>query len=123
MTPGRWQWRTLAGLCLALLLVCLPWQAGQAYLLPKERQALDLPYEVNDPDASYFDVAGRMQLLTGTEDPMLRQLGNTLQMGQSCRSLKAQPVLDGTVRSEEHTSELQSLMRISYAVFCLKKQN
>src|SRR3546814_5774492 len=27
----------------------------------------------------------------------------------------------GTTRSEEHTSELQSLMRISYAVFCLKK--
>src|SRR3546814_7932226 len=29
----------------------------------------------------------------------------------------------GVVRSEEHTSELQSLMRISYAVFCLKKKN
>src|SRR3546814_3105659 len=29
----------------------------------------------------------------------------------------------GTLRSEEHTSELQSLMRISYAVFCLKKKN
>src|SRR3546814_1359037 len=28
-----------------------------------------------------------------------------------------------TSRSEEHTSELQSLMRISYAVFCLKKKN
>src|SRR3546814_1749094 len=28
----------------------------------------------------------------------------------------------GKVRSEEHTSELQSLMRISYAVFCLKKK-
>src|SRR3546814_5813184 len=28
----------------------------------------------------------------------------------------------GTFRSEEHTSELQSLMRISYAVFCLKKK-
>src|SRR3546814_6246995 len=28
---------------------------------------------------------------------------------------------EGTGRSEEHTSELQSLMRISYAVFCLKK--
>src|SRR3546814_6764275 len=27
------------------------------------------------------------------------------------------------VRSEEHTSELQSLMRLSYAVFCLKKKN
>src|SRR3546814_19419248 len=30
--------------------------------------------------------------------------------------------LDLLVRSEEHTSELQSLMRISYAVFCLKKK-
>src|SRR3546814_2549201 len=29
----------------------------------------------------------------------------------------------GLRRSEEHTSELQSLMRISYALFCLKKQN
>src|SRR3546814_9485793 len=29
----------------------------------------------------------------------------------------------GQLRSEEHTSELQSLMRISYAVFCLKKKN
>src|SRR3546814_9230234 len=28
-----------------------------------------------------------------------------------------------SMRSEEHTSELQSLMRISYAVFCLKKKN
>src|SRR3546814_3962648 len=38
------------------------------------------------------------------------------------------PLVDGRRetgggRSEEHTSELQSLMRISYAVFCLKKQN
>src|SRR3546814_2917265 len=30
--------------------------------------------------------------------------------------------IDAAVRSEEHTSELQSLMRISYAVFCLKKK-
>src|SRR3546814_5181999 len=32
-----------------------------------------------------------------------------------------EPVETGVERSEEHTSELQSLMRISYAVFCLKK--
>src|SRR3546814_2789346 len=31
--------------------------------------------------------------------------------------------LELAIRSEEHTSELQSLMRISYAVFCLKKKN
>src|SRR3546814_4269366 len=36
------------------------------------------------------------------------------------RSLGSQPD-DGMARSEEHTSELQSLMRISYAVFCLIK--
>src|SRR3546814_5654279 len=43
-----------------------------------------------------------------------------------CRNRKPmqrdQNLLAGRVRSEEHTSELQSLMRISYAVFCLKKK-
>src|SRR3546814_5082578 len=46
-------------------------------------------------------------------------------MRRSRRSISALPV-DGkqlrASRSEEHTSELQSLMRISYAVFCLKKK-
>src|SRR3546814_2047809 len=37
-------------------------------------------------------------------------------------SADAAPLGDVIVRSEEHTSELQSLMRISYAVFCLKKK-
>src|SRR3546814_10396124 len=40
--------------------------------------------------------------------------------------LEAQPEPSDSIpveRSEEHTSELQSLMRISYAVFCLKKKN
>src|SRR3546814_249620 len=92
-----WKTRTLAGIALALPVVCLPWQAGQAYLLPQERQALDLPYEVNDPDASYFDVAARMQLLAQTDDPMLRRVSNKLQMGLSCRDLQSQPVLKGEV--------------------------
>src|SRR3546814_3148462 len=35
----------------------------------------------------------------------------------------AADLADPAQRSEEHTSELQSLMRISYAVFCLKKKN
>src|SRR3546814_1210316 len=34
----------------------------------------------------------------------------------------AADLVEAVVRSEEHTSELQSLMRISYAVFCLKKK-
>src|SRR3546814_16492001 len=36
--------------------------------------------------------------------------------------MKTDPYLRTKGRSEEHTSELQSLMRISYAVFCLKKK-
>src|SRR3546814_3673443 len=43
-------------------------------------------------------------------------------LGNKTASLLTMIDLDG-LRSEEHTSELQSLMRISYAVFCLKKKN
>src|SRR3546814_3720751 len=39
------------------------------------------------------------------------------------REQKPKPATPSPARSEEHTSELQSLMRISYAVFCLKKKN
>src|SRR3546814_7766311 len=45
---------------------------------------------------------------------------------ERCRGRRRTPVHAGDElagRSEEHTSELQSLMRISYAVFCLKKKN
>src|SRR3546814_3247432 len=45
-------------------------------------------------------------------------------LGLQVRLARREPVLAGNhLRSEEHTSELQSLMRISYAVFCLKKKN
>src|SRR3546814_14705605 len=44
------------------------------------------------------------------------------QCGHPCRSPRRRRIADGPCRSEEHTSELQSLMRISYAVFCLKKK-
>src|SRR3546814_3643556 len=49
--------------------------------------------------------------------------------GTSERTSGSNPVLVASatstaqIRSEEHTSELQSLMRISYAVYCLKKKN
>src|SRR3546814_3676082 len=41
-------------------------------------------------------------------------------LARSTATLK--PSCSSSTRSEEHTSELQSLMRISYAVFCLKKK-
>src|SRR3546814_6792048 len=44
---------------------------------------------------------------------------------QLCKDVARETIALGhcPARSEEHTSELQSLMRISYAVFCLKKKN
>src|SRR3546814_7791819 len=42
--------------------------------------------------------------------------------GRRAASPQPPPATRTAVRSEEHTSELQSLMRISYAVFCLKKK-
>src|SRR3546814_8350297 len=56
----------------------------------------------------------------GAEPPAATP-GETALAHQSRHALAADPVAAG--RSEEHTSELQSLMRISYAVFCLKKKN
>src|SRR3546814_1645507 len=50
----------------------------------------------------------------------------SLREPQRARTLQELPARKGmpdAQRSEEHTSELQSLMRISYAVFCLKKKN
>src|SRR3546814_7576189 len=49
--------------------------------------------------------------------PKERQDMNLARLGFSSRDLAR-----FSTRSEEHTSELQSLMRISYAVFCLKKK-
>src|SRR3546814_1922041 len=49
----------------------------------------------------------------------------SLGSGDRRRQSEGRPVQAGNpdpMRSEEHTSELQSLMRISYAVFCLKKK-
>src|SRR3546814_1892038 len=51
------------------------------------------------------------------------QLGRTLNMPTANINLRRPPALRLGVRSEEHTSELQSLMLNSYAVFCLKTKN
>src|SRR3546814_1501962 len=59
-----------------------------------------------------------------TREPRKAQMLRRLSPAWRTDSLK-HPLSKGrpTGRSEEHTSELQSLMRISYAVFCLKKKN
>src|SRR3546814_9152067 len=58
-----------------------------------------------------------------TEIQKRRKETRTLNAWDSQYGLEAKPLTEVRLRSEEHTSELQSLMRISYAVFCLKKKN
>src|SRR3546814_9052438 len=46
-----------------------------------------------------------------------------VEAGRQALQISHNAAVRAFARSEEHTSELQSLMRISYAVFCLKKKN
>src|SRR3546814_2608953 len=62
-------------------------------------------------------------LSAGVTDTPAKVQDNSVAQGRffSDRSVQSIDMLE-KFRSEEHTSELQSLMRISYAVFCLKKK-
>src|SRR3546814_10318102 len=74
---------------------------------------------------TFYDVDGTPLPITSQEQfDRYRQFSQELQLS-SPEDAKALRWVAGLYyfRSEEHTSELQSLMRISYAVFCLKKKN
>src|SRR3546814_5687097 len=103
---------------------------------PPRSTRTDTPF----PDTTLFRSLGRVLHLTHAEDralalhqPRHGVLGaDAAGVGEADRCALevgdlelAVPGLpdDVLVRSEEHTSELQSLMRISYAVFCLHKHN
>src|SRR3546814_1112143 len=60
-------------------------------------------------------------LTPGAKLPSIRSFAMTMQVSTSTVVEAYERLV--AERSEEHTSELQSLMRISYAVFCLKKKN
>src|SRR3546814_3556282 len=49
-------------------------------------------------------------------------VSSTMRFAPTCSTAISRRMNNASRRSEEHTSELQSLMRISYAVFCLKKK-
>src|SRR3546814_5231748 len=63
---------------------------------------------------------GRGRVHQPVANGLLARLSGLVSMLARCEHLAFE--FEGEMRSEEHTSELQSLMRISYAVFCLKKK-
>src|SRR3546814_4879375 len=78
--------------------------------------------------ASTADIARDLidhNILAGAEQAIARDFAAEPALAADLREsvAKVREALGLPERSEEHTSELQSLMRISYAVFCLKKKN
>src|SRR3546814_3640242 len=86
-------------------------------------------------DKVYFDALSEFQIGPAAIPDMLRENNvlvphrvtqlmrkDSLELDDADREAIRVAVAASDMRSEEHTSELQSLMRISYAVFCLKKK-
>src|SRR3546814_4384034 len=87
-----------------------------------QAQGVDRPWLLDENYAAFVSVGA---LVPGWSLVAPKQHGFNLSTYYSKNSFwqfvdRAVDVVERTYRSEEHTSELQSLMRISYAVFCLK---
>src|SRR3546814_6373346 len=102
--------------------------AGAGLGIEKPKLTLGPPVaEAAAPDALAPDAAalgGKFGIgrLRGIASSKPRRGATRLRMASEASS-RRDTIGEATGRSEEHTSELQSLMRISYAVFCLKKKN
>src|SRR3546814_8685611 len=87
--------------------------------LLRSRVVADRGHEVvTQPDRLVAELVG-----TDSEREVLLRGDPEEGHGKPHGSLLGECTVRSFARSEEHTSELQSLMRISYAVFCLKKKN
>src|SRR3546814_1240504 len=103
MDPDRQTLSLMKRLCLSLLfLSTIAWSCGNP-----QRSANSKDSTANGHTAGGSDAG--MLLVANKADATLYFINTE--------------TLELIDRSEEHTSELQSLMRISYAVFCLKKKN
>src|SRR3546814_2695662 len=115
----------------------------EAYLVGIWSELLDMDVKPSD---NFFDIGGNSMLAIQMSERVVKETGVRIKLMQlavqslgeiaadlpdvavpgarssSGRLLGRVKRLLGAARSEEHTSELQSLMRISYAVFCLKKK-
>src|SRR3546814_10490736 len=104
-------------------------QGTEQLRLKGKRQFRNFVQEQRPTIGRLEQAVGRSRRARKCAFAMAEEHGLHHRFGQS-RAVDRNEILVGPVaahmneaRSEEHTSELQSLMRISYAVFCLKKKN
>src|SRR3546814_1318754 len=88
--------------------------------LTRRLDRLHAPVEPMEPDPGP-DAAAVLERLRLRDSELAERLGEARAHLEAAETTRAEARADANERSEEHTSELQSLMRISYAVFCLKK--
>src|SRR3546814_5501955 len=93
----------------------LPESSIAFFVISQATQHNDALWFVDQITPSAFDECGLRQLAAGIDLIIMNEVGGQLRAPVGHAVLW--PVI-GRARSEEHTSELQSLMRISYAVFC-----
>src|SRR3546814_10887196 len=84
---------------------------------PRDRQGRDDRPRRGAQRTQFRDAVSRISQISGGAG------GRPARAVNAAGALRPRSFPFDPVRSEEHTSELQSLMRISYAVFCLKKKN
>src|SRR3546814_4824953 len=90
--------------------------------MTNQKLVLEQITALNTTTASIIDGTSKM-LKDNTARIHEQAASSTIPMGTLQRAFQnIYDTMDAIDRSEEHTSELQSLMRISYAVFCLKKK-
>src|SRR3546814_3005903 len=120
-----------------------PNATDENFVLTRDQSIVDLAYEVRwsvrDPELFFFQLADPEGTIREVAESAMRATVANFDLVQAIGpgrveieaqvQQRMQELLDqyraGVLiqRSEEHTSELQSLMRISYAVFCLQKTN
>src|SRR3546814_3111646 len=110
----RWKITSIVAFLVALMLLAVP------SFFPEEQTA---KWPIPHPRVNLgLDLAGGSYLLLEADTKDLASSRLEQMREQVLTEMRRTEPRIG-IRSEEHTSELQSLMRISYAVFCLKKKN
>src|SRR3546814_7168588 len=92
------------------------------FILQLEEQLSNKNVQLDVDESARLWIADRGYDAKMGARPMARIIQESLKRPLAEELLFGKLANGGRVRSEEHTSELQSLMRISYAVFCLKKK-
>src|SRR3546814_5751652 len=104
-----------------MLAAALRRNRGNRALHHLEQRLLDALARYIARDRGIFGLAADLVDLVDIDDPALCPLDVVIRRLEQLED-DILDILADIARSEEHTSELQSLMRISYAVFCLKKK-